>query len=258
MAAVSDALVSVEGIQLSVLDRGAGTPLLWLHGSSGRDPVESFLDALAGTYRVIAPEHPGFGTTERISWIKDMEDLSLFYRHFVQTYVGSDEIALAGHSLGGWMAAEFAYRNPQLLRCLVLVSPLGLRQQGAPIADLFMLDPGEIHRRGYADPSTAPPQPEMTDVDWIKNQAMTAQLGWAPRLFNPRLAERLRWITSPALVLQGDADGILSPTYSELFASLIPDAERRLVPGVSHHPHREDPARTAEEITRFLDKHTST
>ncbi|MQA85446.1 MAG: alpha/beta fold hydrolase [Streptosporangiales bacterium] len=254
---MTDSFVEFEGVRLSFLDRGDGVPLLWLHGLSGRDPWDAFLSRLAESYRVVVPEHPGFGSTDRVPWIRDMEDMALFYRSFIETYLPADGIVLAGHSLGAWMAAEFAFRHPERLRALVLTSPLGLLREDAPVADVFLLEPEEFRQRAYADPDKAPPPADTTSIEWIRNRSMTAQFGWSPRLFSPRLAERLRWINRPTLLLHGELDRIVPPSHTDLYASLLPDAQVALLPGVGHHPHHEDPEGAAVRIVQFLEKKLS-
>ena len=51
--------LSVRGIELEVLRRGAGHPLLLLHGPQTVHPRTPFLDLLSRHAEVIAPSHPG-------------------------------------------------------------------------------------------------------------------------------------------------------------------------------------------------------
>src|ERR1700720_1928906 len=51
---------------------------------------------------------------------------------------------LAGFSLGGWMAAEFAIRQPRRIDRLVLLAPAGLVVEHAPAPDLFQIQPQEL------------------------------------------------------------------------------------------------------------------
>ncbi len=55
-----DAVVDVGGVQIKVQQAGAGAPLLFLHGAGGRNWT-ALHKRLASHFRVIAPEHPGFG-----------------------------------------------------------------------------------------------------------------------------------------------------------------------------------------------------
>ena len=57
--------LSVAGLELDVLRRGAGRPLLLLHGFQNVDPRARFLDLLGRHAEIIAPSHPGFGHSPR-------------------------------------------------------------------------------------------------------------------------------------------------------------------------------------------------
>ena len=57
--------LDVGGIPLDVLRRGAGRPLLVLHGEAPLDPGAPVVDLLAAHAEVIAPTHPGFGHSAR-------------------------------------------------------------------------------------------------------------------------------------------------------------------------------------------------
>ena len=56
-------MVDVQGVQLEIVERGAGRPLLWLHGEEGFDPAAPYLDLITAHAHVLAPTHPGFGHT---------------------------------------------------------------------------------------------------------------------------------------------------------------------------------------------------
>ena len=63
-SSVSEVL-SVGGVELEVLRRGSGRPLLLLHGFQNVDPRAPFLDLLGRHAEIIAPSHPGFGHSPR-------------------------------------------------------------------------------------------------------------------------------------------------------------------------------------------------
>ena len=63
--------------------------------------------------------------------------------------------------------------------------------------------------------------------------------GWHPYMHNPRLPRWLRHIACPTLVLWGASDGIVTPSYGEAYARLIPGARFELIPEAGHHPEIE-------------------
>ena len=47
--------------QTQVWSAGSGPPLLFLHGWAGMLGWPSWLDGLTDRFRVVAPQHPGYG-----------------------------------------------------------------------------------------------------------------------------------------------------------------------------------------------------
>src|SRR3989442_1583902 len=77
----SHAVLTVRGVPLEVVERGQGRQMLWLHGEEGLDPQAPFLDLLAGTGRVVAPSHPGFGHSPESSTVDTVDDLARSEEH---------------------------------------------------------------------------------------------------------------------------------------------------------------------------------
>ena len=72
-------MISVAGIELEVLERGHGTPILYLHGGAGVALDLPFIERLAKVRRVIAPSHPGFGTSALPDWLDSVDDIAHVY-----------------------------------------------------------------------------------------------------------------------------------------------------------------------------------
>src|SRR5712691_7070372 len=118
--------MTINGIALEVLRRGAGTPVLLLHGMDTVSPQAGFLDLLGHHAEIIAPSSPGFGNTKRPPDFDTIYDLVHLYLA-VSDELPYDEIALIGLSFGGWLAAEVAAARPHRLTKLILVDPLGIK-----------------------------------------------------------------------------------------------------------------------------------
>ena len=70
------------------------------------------------------PFHPGFGPSADDTTVDDIHD---YRRHYLDLFdeLGLEEMALAGHSLGGWLAANFAADHAERVTRLVLAAPFG-------------------------------------------------------------------------------------------------------------------------------------
>lgn len=102
---------------------GTGSPLLLLHGIGMRwqwwTPV---LEALAARHEVWAIDHPGFGDSPPLSVEPTVEAHAEAVEAFARTR-GIEGYAVAGISMGGWIALELAKRGS--VRAAVPISPAG-------------------------------------------------------------------------------------------------------------------------------------
>lgn len=104
--------------------QGEGQPLVLIHGfpndSSAWEPL---LPVLNGKYRILLPDLPGAG----LSPLPD-EPLSLAYMAAaIKEMLDKEQVTsvvLAGHSMGGYTALEFAVRYPERLKGISLVHSL--------------------------------------------------------------------------------------------------------------------------------------
>jgi pimeloyl-ACP methyl ester carboxylesterase len=119
--------MTVRGIELQVLRRGAGRPLLLLHGPHPVDPRAPFVDLLARHAEIIAPSHPGFGHSARPDGFDTVYDLVHLYLDLLDR-LPRGPVTLVGLSFGGWLAAEIAVTCSHRLDTLVLVDAVGIKR----------------------------------------------------------------------------------------------------------------------------------
>jgi pimeloyl-ACP methyl ester carboxylesterase len=256
-AGVADRM-AVRGIELEVVRRGAGRPVLLLHGMQTVDPRAPFVGLLAERAEVIAPSHPGFGGSPRPDGFETVYDLVRLYLDVLEA-LGHERVTLVGFSFGGWLAAEIAVTCCHRIDRLVLVDALGIRlgdRETVDIVDVFNTSPAEVQRRSWHDPARwAPDYDAMTDAELVvraHNWDALSLYGWHPYMHNPRLAYWLRRIAVPTLVLWGASDGIVTPDYGRAYAGLIPGARFALIEQAGHHPEIEPPEEFARHVLEFL------
>jgi pimeloyl-ACP methyl ester carboxylesterase len=240
----------IEGCAISVMRGGAGSPLLFLHGSDAFTAWLPFMEALAGNFDVIVPDHPGFGRSDTPAWLDSIGDLAHAYRAFIDA-LGLRDVVIAGHGLGGWIACELALRNPRDVRALVLVDSAGLPLVKDGI-DAFMCSPDELRRASYLDERRAPPLDDDARSQIAKNMLMTARMGWQPRFYDPQLAKWLHRITLPALIVWGAEDAIFPAAQAHAFAGAIAGSRVAIIPGAGHLPHIEAPQAFTTAVAGFL------
>jgi len=204
----------INGVKTVVQSIGSGPVLVFLHGTGTFTGFE-VARAWAAHHTVLIPFHPGFGDPGDSDAIDTVEDHVLHYMDLFDR-LGLENFDLAGFSLGGWLAAEFAIRQPQRLRRLVLVAPAGLVVDAAPAPGLFDIAPQDLPAYLAHDPLAALryfPQAPDPSFDARLGREVTgfAKLIRNHPQGNPKLAHWLHRITIPTLVLWG-ANDRLRPT----------------------------------------------
>jgi pimeloyl-ACP methyl ester carboxylesterase len=251
-------MISIAGIELDMLERGQGAPLLWLHGGAGIGVDVPFLDLLAKDHRVVAPSHPGFGKSSLPDWIDSVDDIAHVYLELLDR-AGLTRMDVVGFSVGGWIAAELATKVPERINRLVLIAPVGVKTGSADkldVPDVFAMSREQLDRLRFHDPAKNPadlanmPDAELHVV--ARNNETLALLTWEPYMHNPKLKHRLHRVNMPTLFLRGASDGIVSADYMARYAALLPQARIETIPEAGHLPHVERPAATAAKIAQFL------
>ena len=250
--------LSVGGMELEVIRRGAGRPVLLLHGMQNIDPRAPFLGLLGRRAEIIAPSHPGFGHSARPADFDTVYDLVHLYLDVLDA-LPHERVTLVGLSFGGWLAAEIAAKCCHRVDRLVLVDAFGIKISGRDtpdILDVFNTTPQEVQRRSWHDPGKwAPDFNAMSDDDIVvraRNWEALCLYGWHPYMYNPQLKRWLRRVTRSTLVLWGASDGIVSPAYGRANSALIPGARFELIAGAGHYPEIEQPEAFADRVAAFL------
>ena len=114
------------GISTTVLEGGDGAPIVLLHGP-GEHSVKwlRVIPELVKTYRVIAPDLPGHGTSDPINGKVDVDRVLAWLCELIDETCETPPIVV-GQIIGGAIAARFAAAHGDRLRCLVLSDALGL------------------------------------------------------------------------------------------------------------------------------------
>jgi pimeloyl-ACP methyl ester carboxylesterase len=244
----------INGIKTVVHSIGSGPELVFLHGTGTFTGFEA-ARGWAAHRKVIIPFHPGFGESGDADGLETVEDYVLQYMDLFDR-IGLAKFDLVGFSLGGWIAAEFAIRQPQRIDRLVLIAPAGLVVGHAPAPELFQITPEELPSYLAHDPAAAlryfPKQP---DPDF--NARLGREVGGFAKLIrnnsqgNPTLAQWIHRITVPTLVLWGAEDRMRPTAQADAWVAGLPDGHRKLVPATGHLVLEETPS-SGQLVTDFL------
>jgi len=242
MASVQTEHVDVDGRDTAVITGGSGEPLVFFHGGGIVEGFDCF-EPLTGRFRFIAPFMPGFGGTALDPPVTDVDGMVAHTLRLLDA-LGIGEFALAGHSLGGWLAASLAAAHPERVRTLALAATFGLDEPEHPIANVPAMSPDEIYRALTNDASVwvgrvpAGPDPVFEAARALEGRSLQR---FHPGAFDPAIAAKLPRLSMPTLLLWGDEDRIVPVEHLPLWRAALPEAEVRVYPGVGHllfHEHR--------------------
>lgn len=248
-------------VELTVTERGAGRPILLLHGGGGPLTVNPWADRFAAAEhaRVFTPIHPGFAGTPRPAALDSVAGLAAAYVAWLDA-LDLDDVTVVGNSLGGWIAAEMAVLGSPRVSGYVLVDAVGIEVPGHPVADFFALTMAEVAELSYHDPATygidpaALPPPAR---EAMAGNRAALQIYSGAGMGDPALAGRLGGVTAPVLVVWGEADRIGDPDFGRAYAAAIPGAEFTLIPESGHLPQIETPDALIKIVWEFAGAHAT-
>jgi pimeloyl-ACP methyl ester carboxylesterase len=120
--------VAARGARIRFAEAGAGAPLLLVHDfAATREVWTAAVMRLSQSFRVVVPDLPGFGTSEkpdpqRFAYGWDAFSDAMF--DLVAALGVGGRIHVCGHGMGGGIALSLAARHPALVHKLVLTSAL--------------------------------------------------------------------------------------------------------------------------------------
>ncbi len=128
--------VAVHGSPVHVLEGGTGPAVLLLHGSgpgtTGSGAWAATIRALAGSWRLVAPDQAGFGRTPLPPGSRGGRRVWTEQAAALMDALGHDSYAVVGHSMGGAIALALAAARPERVSHVVAVSTMGA--PGAPLS----------------------------------------------------------------------------------------------------------------------------
>jgi pimeloyl-ACP methyl ester carboxylesterase len=239
--------VEADGFTICYLEAGPQSsctePVICIHGGGGLR-LSPMHEVLARTYRMIAFETPGFGTSPANERSRDMAELA----HSLCTAVAALGIAsynLMGTSFGGKLATHMALQEGEKLRSLVLLSPAVFRPDERPP----MATPEEWRKVMHAHPERFPLPSSNPEVE-LKQETLIRRLIGPPR--DAALEERLPDLFVPTLVVFGTEDQLTPPEMARFYRQHYGNAHLMLIYDAAHLIDLDRPKAVAEVVGDFL------
>jgi haloalkane dehalogenase len=270
-------LIRLPAGRMHYVDEGAGEGLLFVHGT----PTWSFeyrhlIRHFSPRFRTIAPDHLGFGLSERPSgFAYTPEAHADVLASFVRT-LGLDRLALVVHDFGGPIGLPLALAGGSRVTRLVLFNTWawpfdddpaiarGARVLGSPVgrflyryanASLRLIAPSAYGNRSKL---TAAVHRQYLEVFRDRDARVRVLHTLAKSLLGSRAhyarllahAERLRRL--PTLIVWGMKDPAFQSRHLARWETLLPEATVVRLADAGHWPHEEEPEAVAEAMSAFL------
>lgn len=253
-----------------------GPVLVLVHGLGGI--VENWyrnLVPLSKGRRVYAVDLPGFGRTDKVPLVGDLNDLVRFLGDFLNA-LGIETASFAGNSLGGGLILQYAVWHPDRVEKLILVDNAGfgrevlldLRACALPLIGEWFTRPSQgaamsLWDKIVYDKSVV--SEELFAVGYETyclpgaNKALLNTLragitiGGQRRSLLKELWSGIRTLPAPVLITWGRQDRIIPLQHAEAGHRLLPKSEVFVFDKCGHMPQLEHPDEFNELVLRFLE-----
>lgn len=269
--------IELDGFPLHYRDEGSRDKpvLVMIHGVvASLHTWDDWVKAMSPYFRIVRFDVPGFGLTGPGRDSRYSGERMVAILGQLLDFLKIDKASIAGNSLGGYIAWNFALAQPQRVERLVLIDPAGYQMRKVPwmiasaalpgstlamplwmpraliaqgIKEVYgepgRIKPGVVDR--YYDLSRRPGNRKgMMEIFRVLLKVNREELGTS--------GERIARIVAPTLLMWGERDRWISPKHVPLWQRDLPGIQVKTYPGVGHIPMEEIPEQTAADALRFL------
>ena len=258
--------VNIPEFKIVYAEGGTGDVIILVHGFTGnKDNWPSFAKFFTPNYRVIIPDLPGFGDSSKphdknYSNMSQVERLNLFAKELKLT-----KFHMAGNSMGGSIAGNYAATYPETVKTLGLFDSAGvvspIKSERAILLEKginpFVIKDVNDFDRLMQFAFLKPPQIPSFMKKYLAKQAIEAspfnqKIGKDTSADSLILESKLDKITAPTLIVWGDSDKLIHVSSTGVFQKGIKNSKSVIIKDCGHMPMLEKPAETAIIYQDFL------
>jgi pimeloyl-ACP methyl ester carboxylesterase len=261
----------IDGLRIHYQEKGVGTPLVLIHGyTSSTYSWKDVFEPLSKKFRVIAVDLKGFGFSGKPDGDYSRRAQALLVTHLLD-YLKIEKAWLCGNSMGGAVALNVAFRNPQRVAGLILIDSAGVKVPGSgSLAPAYLTLPvigrilialsltsDKLVREGleksFNDRSQVTDERVAYYYRFLKTRGgQLAALRARTQADDFPIEQDLSKINAPALIIWGAQDALIPLEAGIKMNKLIKDSKLHIFDSCGHLPQEEMPARTVDEITNFV------
>lgn len=246
--------IVINGLLTTYERSGKGRTVLLLHGwgdsAAGLSNIQA---ALSSHFDVIAPDLPGFGSTQSPPNVWGLND----YASFIQSFLAKLQVApyaVIAHSNGGAIALRGISLSLLKSSRLILLASAGIRgeYQGRMRLLRYATKTGKV----LVSPLPAGLKRKIRRkvYDTVGSDMLVAE--HLQETFKKVVTDDVRSdaaeVRVPTLLIYGEADTAAPPRYGELFHELIDGSTLEILPGAGHFVHIDRPQAVLKAIEDFL------
>jgi pimeloyl-ACP methyl ester carboxylesterase len=235
---------------------GVGPEVILLHGLFGAlSNWDGLMPLMQRFSKPVALQFPLL--TAHRSEVK-VKALATFTEHFIRKR-SLAPVALCGNSMGGHVALRLCLAAPEMVDCLILSGTSGLYEHSV---DTLPIRPDrtfvrEHMSRVFYSPKFVTDQAVEEIYQILTSRVNTLNLIHAARSAKKdNLADLLKHIEVPTLLLWGEDDLVTTMQVAEIFHKSIPNSKLVSIKNCGHAPMIEHPEWFANEMEKFLKEHS--
>ena len=269
----NSAFIDIDGVSVHYIIEGRSDdslPIVFIHGTSASLHTWDTLSSLLKTNKkIIRLDLPAFGLTgpNRLN----QYDFN-FYNQFLDEFLlklNVTQCIVAGNSLGGSIAWNYAIASPDKVKQLILLDAsgypkkdekgsLGFKLAAIPVLNqaLKHISPISLIRKSledaFYDKSLVTEKMVQQYHDMLLregNRAAVLELFQHPMKTD---ATKIKTITQPTLIIWGKEDQLISYKNAALFKQDIRNSQILVLDKVGHIPMEEAPNQVATAILKFI------
>ena len=246
----------VDGQLANYSDEGNGSVIVLLHGwGSSLKAFDELTKHLAGSYRVIRVDFPGFGGSPKPPDNWHVEDYARFIQHFLAK-LGINPFALIGHSFGGRVILKSVGRQYSHPQRIVLLGSAGVKPAVSSQQTMYAVA-AKVGKKVTALPGLNRVQSKLRrklyesagSTDYLEANEMK-------QIFLNTIGEDLQSdaarITQPTLLIYGENDESTPPVDGEKLSAAISESKFIVIENAGHYVFLDQPDETTRLIKEFL------
>ncbi len=241
-------------------DFSKGRIVVMIHGAGSNGHIwHKQIAHLASSHSPVAVDLPGHGRSSGVEGLKSVGDYADFLARFLDT-LGIKSATIAGHSMGGAIAMDFALRHPARVDALMLIATAARfnfpRERLDGLRAVMMGRAPQAFTTDAYSPTTVKENFDVVREGWMEQIKTDPRVRYSDTLACDQVDLRgeLEKLSRPTMVLAGVDDATCTPADAEVIGSKIKGARIEVIADGGHALPWERPAEVNAAFESFLSR----